>query len=83
MRLSRPCFDKYHRCPGWAGGGMRRAEVVRCNGGRIDVSNGARWKWRFHRCDTCNVIVLPYRARWLFPSVLAWEIRNIIRKKGS
>lgn len=36
-RLSRPCYDKAHRCPGWAGGGGRSAKQSRCDGGRIQV----------------------------------------------
>lgn len=34
-RLSRPCYDKAHRCPGWAGGGMKSAKVTRCKGGYV------------------------------------------------
>ncbi len=35
MRISRGCYDKYHRCPGWAGGGNKYAKVDRCNNGRL------------------------------------------------
>ena len=37
-RLSRPCYDKAHRCPGWAGSAMRSPKGPgACNGGRIRV----------------------------------------------
>jgi hypothetical protein len=43
MRFSRPCYDKPHRCPGWAGGGMTSARTDRCDNGRIKVRpRGAR-----------------------------------------
>lgn len=68
MRLSRGCYDKYHRCPGWAGGGMRSAKVDRCEGGRIQIDFDDRWwRWKFHHCGTCDVVVWPYHARWLDP----------------
>lgn len=35
MRLSRPCYDKPHRCPGWAGGGTHSAKEYRCSNGSI------------------------------------------------
>lgn len=38
IRLSRTCYDKAHRCPGWAGGGMKYAKGgSRCDNGRIYV----------------------------------------------
>lgn len=72
FRLSRPCYDKLHRCPGWAGGGMLypRGES-RCNGGHLNLLNasGTDHKrllgWRFLRCDTCNVVTWPQVVRWL------------------
>ena len=66
MRLSRPCYDKIRRCPGWVGGGPKypRGES-RCHNGRIRVDFGARlWKWRFWPCDTCDVVIWPYAIRW-------------------
>lgn len=48
MRLSRPCYDKPHRCPGWAGGGNRfpsekgEAKYGSCNNGSIRTFGG---KW--------------------------------------
>ena len=69
FRISRPCYDKYHRCPGWAGGGLRYAKVRRCDGGHLRYYNEKRlnrlWKWRLNRCPQCRVTVLPYHVRWL------------------
>lgn len=74
MRISRLCYDKPHRCPGWAGGGMHYAEVDRCGWhGRVDVypldSDGyghpaAGWRafW-FGACDSCGVRTLPWFTR--------------------
>ena len=64
MKISRPCYDKYHRCPQWAGGGIYGAKVNRCEDGSVIVPYGQRlWRWRFHRCNECNVLVLPYMIR--------------------
>lgn len=68
MRISRPCYDKAHRCPGWAGGGMRYAEVQRCAGGHVGggrLYDRPLWRFRFHRCDVCDVVVLPYVVRYV------------------
>lgn len=40
--LSRPCYDKPHRCPGWAGAGLGHAPVSRCDNGRIIVPHRDR-----------------------------------------
>ena len=68
FRVSRPCYDKFRRCPGWAGGGARYAKVRRCDNGYIRYydDNGTQrlWMWRLHRCPKCGVIVLPYLVRW-------------------
>ena len=66
MRLSRGCYDKFHRCPGWAGGGPKypRGES-RCQGGHIQVDYEGSWRWKFWPCNTCNVVVWPYVTRWL------------------
>lgn len=65
MRLSRPCYDKPHRCPGWAGGGWKSSNDKHpCDNGsiRTRVPKGDLtpfWdelrypgtdKWRFGRC---------------------------------
>lgn len=80
MRISRPCYDKYYRCPGWAGGGTRYAKKDRCDGGHLDykIMDKAIWKWRFNRCDRCDVVTLPYVVRyvdWRF--LVFWQIRNL------
>lgn len=59
MRLSRPCYDKSHRCPGWAGGGGKYAKVKKCKHGRIT------FKYGFGRCNVCDVIVLPSWVRFI------------------
>lgn len=82
MRLSRPCYDKYWRCPGWAGGGWHWPKgEPRCDNGRIQVDYCARlWKWRFWGCGSCGVIVLPYHASKLSPwwwwRQLEWRFRK-------
>lgn len=79
FRVSRPCYDKFHRCPGWAGGGMRYAKVRRCNNGYIGHWNREGllrlWAWRLYRCPKCRVIVLPYMIRWLDISWWKFKIR--------
>lgn len=73
MRISRPCYDKPHRCPWWAGGGWRYPRVDRCEGGYIRGRGEQRaWEYRFHRCPVCNVLVLPYASRWFDPTFLRW-----------
>jgi hypothetical protein len=84
MRLSRPCYDKSHRCPGWAGGGMRSAKVDRCRDGRVGGGRyyeGPAWRWRFHRCDVCDVVTLPDVVRWLDFRwwKLCWDLRKLNR----
>lgn len=76
MRISRPCYDKFHRCPGWNGGGNRYAEVCRCDGGHLGFAYDRRaWKWRLTRCLTCGVVVLPYMIRYVDPTNIHHEIR--------
>ena len=75
-RLSRPCYDKPWRCPGWAGGGMKYAKRDRCDEGRIQGWQGQH-KWPhlwFHRCGTCDVVTWPFSARWLSPGFIARRI---------
>jgi hypothetical protein len=78
-KLSRGCYDKYRRCPGWAGGGWKLAETRLChgdNGGYLNVDyNASWWKWKIHRCDNCDVIVLPYMFRWTSPRSWWYEIK--------
>lgn len=79
MRLSRPCYDKPHRCPGWAGGGMHYADDSHpCNNGSIrtrkpDPYPGeyvypATAKWRFGHCTKCDVVTWPWALRRLDPT---------------
>jgi hypothetical protein len=76
-KFSRPCYDKYHRCPGWAGGGWKFGKHKLCDGGRVNVNYEDRWwTWRIHRCDMCDVIVLPYMVRYTSPREWWWEIRH-------
>lgn len=74
MRLSRTCYDKAHRCPGWAGGGWRFAKVRRCEGGYTDVwdYDGLIRQWRFASCNKCDVVTWPLVTRWLDPTWLWW-----------
>jgi hypothetical protein len=80
MRISRPCYDKFGRCPGWNGGGIHNAKVHRCKGGHIrwykDEKLLRLWKWRFHACDTCNVVVWPYVTRWLDYGWWTWKFQD-------
>lgn len=79
-RLSRHCYDKSHRCPGWAGGGTRWAKVRRCNNGRIQINYSSRWKnWTFHRCDTCDVLCWPIVVRELDWRWWGWRLGSFRR----
>lgn len=82
MRFSRPCYDKPWRCPGWAGGGERYAKVDRCEDGRMLGWDGehAHPQWRFHRCDTCDVVTWPYVTRWLDWRHWRWYIQGWLRE---
>jgi hypothetical protein len=76
VRISRPCYDKFHRCPGWNGGGPHYAKVSRCDGGSLGAAYEKRaWKWRFHRCPKCRVWVFPYVTRYLSIPLLFHEIK--------
>lgn len=84
MRLSRGCYDKFHRCPGWVGGGPRYPRGgSRCPAGHIQVDyEAALWRFRFWPCDSCDVLVWPYATRWL--SVPYWwqAIRRQAREES-
>ncbi len=80
--FSRPCYDKYHRCPGWAGGGMKCARAVRCDGGYVgrDAAEAGGWNpWRPYRCDTCRLLVLPSHVRWADPGWLRFAAGRRVR----
>ena len=73
MRVSRPCYDKYWRCPGWAGPGLRYAKRERCDSGSLArvINYGSRWwKLKIHRCPKCGLWILPYFTQWL--SAVFW-----------
>lgn len=77
MRISRPCYDKPSRCPGWAGGGMRYARKHRCENGRINgIYDKKHPRWRFNRCDDCGVIVLPMVIEYVDWRFWHWKIRG-------
>ena len=76
IRLSRPCYDKAHRCPGWAGGGLKYARRVRCTNGYISIDYTNRWwRWRTWTCNTCNVVTLPSVVRWTSPGWIRFAAR--------
>lgn len=105
-RLSRPCYDKPHRCPGWAGGGWMYAKKDLCpedDGGYWDEYQqkpgyikinyeSIWWKWKFHTCRACNVLIFPYVVRWTswrswwyvvrYPNTPMWwyKARALMRK---
>lgn len=87
MRLSRPCYDKPHRCPGRNGGGMTYPKVYRCEAGFITTSGRDRYgdargpaqaRWRFGRCNECDVVTWPWVTRRLDPSHWRSEIAHRI-----
>jgi hypothetical protein len=65
MRLSRPCYDKAHRCPGENGGGIHYAKVYRCSGGRITV----------RRAPMSGVEIIEEAEGWFNPHPAAHPLR--------
>jgi hypothetical protein len=74
--FSRPCYDKPHRCPGWAGGAWMRARVSRCDSGSLGRTSYRRRYWLGARCPACGLYVLPIVTRWLDPTWIWWAIRH-------
>ncbi len=91
MRLSRPDYDKPHRCPGWSGPGWNlagagwwkvSARTDRCDDGSIRTltrnDHPGRFgypgehRWRFGRCNKCDIVTWPVVTRWLDPTWLKW-----------
>lgn len=76
MYIRRHCYDKPHRCPGWAGGGWRypRQGRERCPSGHLDIDYDHRTRdaWRWHRCDRCDVRAIPQVVQWLDPTWWRW-----------
>ena len=92
MRLSRPCYDKPHRCPGWAGGGPKVAKAYLCNNGSIrtrvpmtdcpgEFEYPASRPFRFGHCTKCDTVTWPWITRKLSIFWWAYEIRRDIRRK--
>lgn len=80
MRISRHCYDKPHRCPGWAGGGWKFAKVHHCDNGRIQIDYDDRWyKWQIHRCNTCDVRCLPIVVQWLDYRWWGWWLTKRVK----
>ena len=83
-KYSRPCYDKYHRCPGWAGGGWKYGKHKLCHGdgsGRVNVDYEDRWwRWKTHRCRQCDVVVLPYMIRYTSPRQWWYSIERKFRR---
>lgn len=82
MRLSRPCYDKFHRCPGWAGGGFKYPKVDKCTNGYIKYGKDYTYRiWEFGHCSKCDVIVFPNHIRYIdatfYKSELLWKIQKI------
>lgn len=61
---------------------MRFARTTHCQGGRLrdarreHIYAGRWWRWRFNRCDTCDVLVLPYMVRFLDPRYWSYALRG-------
>jgi len=87
MRISRPCYDKPHRCPGWAGGGWKFAKTQTCASGQIvlwKIGDSTRnwfspYDWRIGHCSTCGIYTIPFALRRLDPrwwwGYHAWRIK--------
>lgn len=82
MKISRPCYDKPHRCPGWIGGGMRYAEVNRCPTGTLinGIYDKQLWQWRFNRHLDCGLLVMPYAVRWVDWRWWGWRLTVVLRR---
>lgn len=86
FRISKPCYNKYWRCPGWAGPGWKSTKEGKktCEGGSLArvIDFEGHWKWKFHKCPTCGMIVLPYMAKYITPGYHWGEIKyKIYRMK--
>lgn len=60
---------------------MRYAKVNRCPaGGHVQVDyERSGWRWRVHRCNSCDVIVLPHDIRYLDPGYLRYIPADVRR----
>jgi hypothetical protein len=76
LRIRRACYDKPHRCPGWAGGGFKYAKTKVCENGYIPYSDSKFDRWSFKRCTTCGTVRLPIVGRWVDPTWLAYWVKS-------
>jgi hypothetical protein len=37
------------------------------------------WRWRFYRCDTCDVITWPIVTKWLDRRYWGWKVHDVRR----
>lgn len=80
MNIRRACYDKPHRCPGWAGGGFHYPKEGKsiCDSGFIPYSESRFDAWLFKKCSRCGTVRLPIVTKWLDPSWLKfWVVREI------
>lgn len=83
MRFRRQCYDKPHRCSGWAGGGFRyprKGSFNSCPNGYMPYPDTIWKKLSFATCDQkCGTIGLPWASRWLDYSWWRWVVlRDLI-----
>ncbi|MET0994076.1 MAG: hypothetical protein ABWY20_08325 [Mycobacterium sp.] len=76
MSIRRACYDKPHRCPGWAGGGFRYPKEGKsiCDNGYIPYSESRLDGWAVKKCGECGTIRLPIYTKWLDPAWLKFWI---------
>jgi len=82
VSFRRHCYDKPHRCPGWAGGGWshpREGKSI-CPSGSLSAQiwrddNRFRW-WKSYQCELCGTRTIPRVTRWLDPTWLWWYVRR-------
>ena len=74
-RISRPCYDKCARCPGWAGGGTGYAKVTHCESTSLGYDN----IHKLRVCHKCGTLVLPYWVRKLDPTW--WQFQFYMFRK--
>jgi hypothetical protein len=87
-RVSRQCYDKPHRCPGWAGGGWHYTDDSICQSGYVDWygytdPTTGEWvdkrlkKFRANTCrKQCGTLVLPYATRYVDPTWWKYEAES-------
>lgn len=70
--IRRACYDKPHRCPGWAGGGFHYPKEGKtiCWNGSIPYSDSPFDQWMFKRCSKCGTVRLPIATKWFDPKWL-------------